>query len=328
MDVDLRLLRYALALAEQGSFARAAAAVHISQPAFSRGISDLERRTGTMLFERTRHGVHPTDAGMLFLEQAREVAARAADLGREMDLLRGLDSGELSIGAGTYSGPMMVSRAVARLARQHPAVRLRICKDIWLNIAELVRRREVDLAVIDARGLQDASEFHFTPMLSHQGYLVVRSGHPLLSQAREITFGDVVRFPFAAGSRVPPPMLKEMLEENAGNGGPVSEMKSLPSIACDSLTMLKTIVRGSNAVALLPLNVVMAEVRADTMAVLPIIRPWLRSSFAVVRLAHRSLSPLGERFVALLMEEDRKLLQYEERAAEKVFAKDPSALTR
>jgi len=321
MDVDLRLLRYALALAEQGNFARAAAMVHISQPAFSRGISELERRTGTLLFERSRHGVQPTDAGRLFLEQAREVASRAADLGREMDLLRGLDTGELSIGAGVYSGPMMVSRAVARLARQHPAVRLRICKDIWLNIADQVRRRTVDLAVIDARGLQDTPDFHFTPMVGHQCYLVVRAGHPLLQEAASITFGDVLRFPFAGGSRVPAPMLKEMLEETSGNGGPAPQVKSLPSIACDSLTMIKTITRGSDAVALMPLNVVMADVRAGKLAVLPIIRSWLQSAFAIVRLAHRSLSPLGEKFVSLLMEEDRKLLHYEQRAAEELSGK-------
>jgi DNA-binding transcriptional LysR family regulator len=325
MNVDLRLLRYALALAEQGNFARAAAAVHISQPAFSRGISELERRTGTLLFERSRNGAHPTDAGRLFLEQAREVALRAADLGREMDLLRGLDTGELSIGAGVYSGPMMVGRAIARLARQHPAVRMRIINDIWLNLADLVRRRAVDLAVIDVSGLPDASEFHFMPLLRHQGYLVARAGHPLLRSAREITFGDVVRYPFAGGSRVPPPMLKQMLEENSSAARPTRDVKSLPSIACDSLTMIKTIVRGSDTVALLPLNVVMADVRAGKLAVLPLIRPWLQASFAVVRLAHRSLSPLGEKFIALLMEEDHKLLRYEQRAAEELFEADRSA---
>jgi len=321
MDVDLRLLRYALALAEQGNFARAAAAVHISQPAFSRGISQLEQRAGTLLFERGRHGARPTDAGRLFLAQAREVASRAADLGREMDLLRGLDTGELSIGAGVYSGPMMVSRAVARLVRQHPALRLRVINDIWLNLADAVRQRAVDVAVIDVRALQDAGDLHFAPLLRHQVYLVVRSGHPLLRQPGEINFGDVVRFPFAGGSRVPAPMLKQMLEEKSRTGEPVVEVKSLPSIACDSLAILKTIVRGSDAVALLPLNVVMADVRAGKLAVLPIIRPWLQSAFAIVRLAHRSLSRLGEKFVALLMEEDRKLLQYEQSAAEELFLK-------
>ena len=321
MEIDLRLLRYALALADQGNFARAAAAVHISQPAFSRGISQLEHRAGTLLFERGRNGVKPTDAGRLFLQQAREVASRAADLGREMDLLRGLESGELSVGAGVYSGPMMVGRAVARLARQHPALRLRVVNDIWLNLTDAVRQRAIDLAVIDVRALQDAGDLHFTPLLPHQGYLVARSGHPLVRQPGEINFGDVVRFPFASGSRVPAPMLKQMLEEKSNTATSTRDLKSLPSIACDSLAMLKTIVRGSDAIALIPLNVVMAEVRAGKLVVLPIIRPWLKSSFAVVRLAHRSLSPLGEKFVSLLMEEDRKLLEYERRLAEELFCK-------
>jgi len=318
MNVDLRLLRYALALAEQGSFARAAAAVHISQPAFSRGISQLEKHAGTLLFERGRNGIRPTDAGRLFLEQAREVVSRASDLGREMDLLRGLDTGELTIGAGVYPGPMMVGRAVARLARLHPSVRLRVVNDIWVNLADAVRQRAVDVAVIDASILQHAKDLHFTPLLRHQGYLVARSGHPLARQEGEVTFGDVVRFPFAAGSRVPAPMLKEMLEEKSSTDEPVVEVKSLPSIGCDSLAMLKTIVRGSDAIALLPLNVVMADVRAGKLTVLPIVRRWLQSEFAVVRLAHRSLSPLGEKFVSLLMEEDRNLFAYEERAAEEL----------
>jgi len=66
-----------------------------------------------------------------------------------MDLLRGLNTGELQIGVGPYPAAMMVGRTVARLVREHPAVRLRISKHIWLNLLGALRRREVDLAVMD-----------------------------------------------------------------------------------------------------------------------------------------------------------------------------------
>ena len=324
MDVELHLLQRALALEEHGSFARAAKAVHVSQPAFSRSIQDLERHAGTLLFERGKKGVRPTDAGRLFLDRAREVASRAADLGREMDLLRGLDTGELQIGVGPYPAAMMVGQTVARLVREHPAVRLRISKDIWLNLADALRRREVDLAVMDVSGIADDGQFSLTRLQRHQGYLVVRKGHPLLARREPLSFRDAVQFPFAGGSRVPPPMLKQMLDATSGENVMASELKSFPSIACDSVAMLKTIIAGSDAVALMPLNAVMPEVRAGLLAVLPLVEPWLQGVFAVARLAHRSPSPLGEMFVRILLEEDHKLCEFKQQAERELFGRKAS----
>ena len=93
MAIELRLLQCALVLAEHKNFARAAKAVNVSQPTLSRNIQEIERRIETQLFERGTGGVVPTDAGEIFLEHAREVVARAADLNREMELLRGLEKG-------------------------------------------------------------------------------------------------------------------------------------------------------------------------------------------------------------------------------------------
>ena len=83
----------------------------------------------------------PTDAGEIFLKQAREVVARSADLDREMDLLKGLVKGELNIGSGTYPSAMMVGRAIVRLVRAHPTVQLRIRNENWANIANRIAHR-------------------------------------------------------------------------------------------------------------------------------------------------------------------------------------------
>jgi DNA-binding transcriptional LysR family regulator len=124
MAIEFKLFHCALALAEHKHFARAAQSLHISQPTLSRSIQNIERRIGTQLFERGSEGVTPTDAGKIFLQQARELVARSADLSREMDLLRGLEKGELKIGAGTYPSAMIVDSAVVRLVRAHPGIRL------------------------------------------------------------------------------------------------------------------------------------------------------------------------------------------------------------
>ncbi len=137
MPIELRLLRCALALAEHGNFARAAEARHISQPSLSRNIQEIELRVGTQLFERTAGGAVPTDAGTIFLEHAREVVSRSQDLGREMDILRGLEKGELCIGACTYPDSNSAKRRLS---------------DRWVHGWLLSSRSEGCLGGLDVRG--------------------------------------------------------------------------------------------------------------------------------------------------------------------------------
>ena len=319
MAIDLRLLRCALALAKHGTFARTAQVIHVSQPALSRSIQEIERRLGTQLFERTPRGVVPTDAGSIFLDHAREVVARAADLNREMDLLKGLKKGELSIGSGTYPSEMLVDQAVARLLRGRPAVRLRIQTDNWTNLLPLLRRRELDFAVIHVAGVEDESELDIVRLNPHQCYFVVSKQHPLVASKESVTLQDILQFPAVATSRFTSDMLKRFLAGTVVNPRS-SVVKSFPAIACESLAMMKTITAGTDAFSMLPLNVVIPEVHAGKLVVLPLVVPWMLANFGVVRLAHRTLSPLGETCVRFLMEVDAEIVELEQSTAAKLFA--------
>jgi len=320
MTIELRLLRCALALAEHQNFVRAARACYVSQPSLSRNIQEIERRVGTKLFERAAGGVLPTDAGKIFLEQAREVVARSADLSREMNLLRGLEKGELRIGSGSYASVMMVDQAVAQLVRTHPAVRLQIKIDNWANLLPLVMKRELDLAVIIADGLGEEPELHITRMNRHQGYFVARSGHPLATAPKKtLTLQRLLQFPVVMSSRLPSAMLKRLLIGTFGDNPDADSVKSFPSIACYSIPMMKTIIAGTEAISVLPLSTVIAEVLSRQLVILPLVAPWFHSEFGVVRLAHRSLSPIGETFVRMLQEEDAKLVGIENEAALKLY---------
>ena len=90
---DLRRLRHALALAEHRNFARAAAALHITQPALSRSIQALEDGLGVRLFDRSPRDVDPTAFGELVLRHARSLELSARDLDRELQLAKGLEIG-------------------------------------------------------------------------------------------------------------------------------------------------------------------------------------------------------------------------------------------
>ena len=83
--------------------------------------------------------------------------------------------------------------------------------------------------------------------------------------------------------------------------------------------MMKNISRESDAVAVLPLNLLLDELKTKTLAVLPLVVPMLKPEFGIVRLARRSLSPLGELFVRTVVEVDAEVSAMEERAARTLF---------
>lgn len=324
MEFDLRLLRCALSLAEHRNFARAAKAVHISQPALSRAIQELEQRAGTHLFDRNFSGVEPTAAGALFLEHAKEVLSRASDLGREMDLLKGLEKGELRIGAGTYPSNMFVDHAVARLLCQHPSVSVIITNDNWATLLPLLRKRHLDIAIMSVTAAESEPELKVVKLLEHQGYLVLRAAHPLLNKAGKDRLEEAWSYPFVATSRFPPAMFKGLATVLLGQRqSPNLGSISLLSVACESLHMMKTIVLGSDAVAVLPLNLIVDEVERGELFAMPA-PDWVRADFGIVWLAHRSLSPLGETFVRMVQEADAELFAWEEKTARRLFRQKPS----
>jgi len=298
MDFDLRALAHARALADHASFARAARALHITQPALSRSIQQLERRLGVRLFDRGRGRVEPTETGRLFLVYARELLARASDLSREMAVIKGTGTGRLAIGAGTYPAEGIVDTAVAALLRQYPALSLRVVVDNWSNLLELLRKREVDLVIAEATLARADPELEVTALARYQGYFVVRPDHPL-TRLRTVKLPEVLDYPIVSTARLPARLLDPLLK--GARAEPSSRSVEIPSVTCESLAMMKRVAAISDAVAILPLKMAVREIEAGELAALPLAEPWLNASFAVIRLARRSLSPEGETLVRILL---------------------------
>jgi hypothetical protein len=114
--IELRLIRHAIAVGQHGNFARAAEALHLTQPSLSRSIASLEDQLGVPLFDRTPKGVTPTPFGRVLLERGETVLRREADLRREIALLAGLETGSLVISAAPYMDEVLIARAIGRMA--------------------------------------------------------------------------------------------------------------------------------------------------------------------------------------------------------------------
>jgi DNA-binding transcriptional LysR family regulator len=149
MAMELRHIRYFLAVAEEGNFTRAAARLGIGQPPLSLQIKDLEAEVGTQLFYRLPHGAELTEAGRAFLAAVEAIPGQAADAMRAAQRAARGETGKLHLGfTGTAVLNPIVPAAIRAFRRTFPAVELKLeeVNSVAL-VASLVEER-LDVAIL------------------------------------------------------------------------------------------------------------------------------------------------------------------------------------
>src|SRR5215813_10469786 len=137
--IELRHMRYFLAVAEEQHFTRAAGKLHVSQPTLSHQIRELEGQLNVSLFDRVGKRVKLTAAGELLLPHARRVLRELEDAGNALGELHGLKRGELKVGTVQTVNACVIPEIVSRFSAAHPGVRV--------NCSELsVEEIETDIA--------------------------------------------------------------------------------------------------------------------------------------------------------------------------------------
>ncbi|MFJ3482773.1 LysR substrate-binding domain-containing protein [Pseudomonas sp. NPDC090202] len=176
--MELRHLRYFIAVAEELHFGRAAESLGISQPPLSQQIQALEQELGARLFERTNRRVALSEAGRLFLDEARLVLAqveKASDVARRAQLG---ELGELKIGF-TASAPFTSSipQAIFAFRQQYPSVHLALQEMSSREVAERLEEESMQVGIMRPLPLPDslvAVELLREPLVA-----ILRSDHPL-----------------------------------------------------------------------------------------------------------------------------------------------------
>jgi len=313
MRFELRLLQYAQALAQHAGFSRAAEALGISQPTLSRGIKELETRVGVPLFHRSRLGNELTDFGRVFMQHAEGLIEGARDLEREVDQVRGVVTAEVSAVLGPYVVDAIGERIAGLFTVSHPDVRLRLDMCDPAAVARAIRSRSVDLGLAeDTVNAADDEIETVTSLAPIRGWVFVRSGHPLASRP-EVTLTDLLDFPFAQVVMLPPRLLKPMLAARRPQaGGPALPF---PALECATVRLAIGAVAHSDAFTFGTL----AQVRHDLAAerIVPLMQPpWLHSSWSIVRLRNRVMTPAMLALVASIKQAHAAvLLENEELSA-------------
>jgi DNA-binding transcriptional LysR family regulator len=290
------LLHQALTLARHRNFARAAEALHMTQPALSRSVAGLEASLGEKLFNRTRQGVEPTSFGQMLLKRAQPLLDDATELERDFRLMRGLDLGEFRVGAGAYPAEISIGRAAGQLMSRHPRLRIEVTITDLRDIVAALLSRKLDLAVIELSLVEGETLIATEALPQHPGHFYCRAGHPLAAE-KTLTIERILAFPFA-GTRMPRRVAESFLQiAKAGAIDPESG-DYLPPVKVDSIRVAKDVVMRSDAVGVAPLSLIATEVKTGQLLALALKLPWMSTGYGFVYLRDRLLSPAAEAFMA------------------------------
>lgn len=235
--MELTPLRTFLALAREGNMTRAAAALHLTQPALSSQLTRLEEELGHRLFDRTPKGLVLTDTGRLFRGHVEEALGRLEEGRLALDRMAGLEIGALAIGGGATATTYLFPPLLGAFHGRYPSIRLFVREQGSASVVEGILAGELDLGVvtlpIPMAELVTASgaKLEVETWVEDELHLIVPRDHPLAGRA-SFSWADLRGQPFVlfeAGSAV-----RGLIDRHLKDAGItveiVMELRSIESI--------------------------------------------------------------------------------------------------
>ena len=196
--MELRVLKYFLAVAREENITRAAALLHLTQPTLSRQLMQLEEELGVQLFHRSRYHIVLTDEGMLLRRRAQELVDLAEKTAREFQKDPEL-RGEISIGSGDLEGMYVLAELLASFQKLHPQVTYQIYSGNADHTKERIEGGTLDLGLL----LEpvDISKYDFIRMPVKEQWGVLVHEHTPLARKEAVTPEDLAGIPLILTQR-------------------------------------------------------------------------------------------------------------------------------
>lgn len=254
--MDLRQLRYFVAVAERGGFAAAASALNVAQSALSRHVKELERELGGALLERGARGVTVTESGKVLLARGRWLLSTIEDIKAEVTTENREPSGTVRLGAPSSLADILYVPFAKKFVAKFPRVRLELSEGLTEAISDRLLRGELDLAIVTTPQPNDHLDYEI--LVIEQVFLI---GPP---RDRLLKLGRVTRKEFDT--------LPSAIAPLSRNPFP----STVPfSLRVDSSVPLKRIVAAGLGYGLLPSSGIYEEVAAGTLSAA--LLPWMQA---------------------------------------------------
>jgi LysR family transcriptional activator of glutamate synthase operon len=284
--MELRQLRYLEAVVRHRHFTRAADELHVAQSALSHQVARLERELGVELLQRTTRSVEPTEAGLLVAARARSILAETGALREEVDELRGLVRGRVTVGALLFGGELDIPALLASFTGAYPQIDVGLREGTVQRMVDGLGDGSVDVAFVLEREPRD--EFERAPLSSEELAVVMSPAHRLAADSGPLRVGalaDERLIGFERGSSV-----RQLVDETFERAG------VNPRIALEGndLALVRSLVAEGIGLAIMPRT--FAELPGPPVALRPL-TPALRMTVALWWRRGRHLSPAARAFV-------------------------------
>lgn len=280
-----RQLLLLVALAEEGNIHRASEVLNMTQPAASKLLKDLEDVLGVLLFDRLPRGMRPTAYGEAMIRHARVALSSLNHAHDEVQALKAGRFGQVSVGAITTPGIMLLPQAIAQVKQTHPTLRVRLEVETSDVLMERMAQGKMDIIVARLFAQHDKTALRFEAMAEEPAVAVVRPGHPLLS-VDKLTLRDLA----AWGWIVPPEgsVLRhrfDLMFREEGLDAPENLIET------GALLFVTKMIAESDMVGLLAGDVGRYYAQHNVVAVLPMELPCRMDAFGLITRTDRPLSP-------------------------------------
>ncbi len=198
--MELRVLRYFLAVAKEGTITGAANFLHVTQPTLSRQLIDLERELGQQLFIRSSHAITLTPEGMLLRQRAQEIVELADKTESMFSNMKEVLAGEIFIGGGETSSIKIVAEVIKEIQVEYPNIKYNLYSGNADDVTEKLDKGLLDFGILIQP--TDISKYEYLSLNSYDTWGLVMRKDSELAKKDFITIDDLMDIPLIASRQV------------------------------------------------------------------------------------------------------------------------------
>lgn len=188
--MEFRQLQYAIQIATEKNFSRAAEKLHIAQPSLSQQLSKLEKEIGVLLFQRSTNSVELTHAGAAFVGQAQKIVDAMEQLKQEMDDISQMRKGKLVIGSLPITGSHILPLVLPVFQQRFPSIDVVLIEDTTANLEMLTSTGKTDISLLTLPLLEQSLTYQ--TLIEEEICLAVPETHPLAAEYDRANHGKTI----------------------------------------------------------------------------------------------------------------------------------------
>jgi DNA-binding transcriptional LysR family regulator len=271
-NVDVKQLKALVTVVETGSVTRAGELLHLVQPAVTRQIRSLEQELGVALFERTRHGMRPTAAGLSLTERARRALTELDRARAELAPVPGTVAGLVTVGLLESTAELLAEPLVTAVRREHPGIELRLLTAYSGHLQQWLDDGDLDVSLL--YNLASTPSLNVWPLLREKLW-VVGSASDGLSAVTPVALREVAAHPVILPA--PGHGLRVLVDQAVAR----AQVEFDVPVQTNSMTLQKQLVRRGHGWTILPGAGVAADVAAGLLSAAPLSQPEVWRSLVI-----------------------------------------------